>query len=161
MKTLQDLFVHQLQDLYSAETQLADALQKMQDHATDNSLKHAFAEHLEETRIQKKRIEQACQIVDVSPEGDRCKAIAGIIAEAEDFIKEASESSVMDAGLIANGQRVEHYEIAAYGTAAHYAKELGYAEVEDILKQTLNEEKSADEKLNELALERINQRAEA
>lgn len=161
MKTLQDLFVHQLQDLYSAETQLADALQKMQDKASDNGLKSAFAEHLEETKMQKRRIEEACQILDINPEGNKCKAIAGIIAEAEDFIKEASEADVMDAGLIANGQRVEHYEIAAYGTAAHYAKELGYKEVLDILKQTLSEEKSADEKLNDLAVQRINQRAEA
>lgn len=161
MKTLRDLFVHQLQDLHSAETQLTDAIPKMQEKASDHKLKEAFEEHLEETRQQKQRIEEACDILGVNPEGEKCKAIAGIIAEAEDFIKEAAESDVMDAGLIANAQRVEHYEIAGYGTACHYAEELGHDEVAKLLKVTLNEEKSADDKLNQLAKTRINERAEA
>lgn len=161
MKTLNDLFEHQLQDLYSAEMQIMDALPKMRDKASDNQLKSAFDEHLEETRQQKERIEEACEKLNIDPKGEKCKAIAGIIAEAEDFIKEASDPDVMDAGLIANAQRVEHYEIAGYGTACHYADELGHPEVASLLKETLNEEKSTDDKLNNLAITRINEKAEA
>lgn len=161
MKTLRDLFIHQLQDLYSAEVQLTEALPKMRDTASDNQLKEVFDEHLEETKQQKKRIEEASQILGVNPEGAKCRAMAGIISEAEDFMKDASESDVMDAGLIANAQRVEHYEIAGYGTACHYADELGHRDVADILNESLREEKSADEKLNKLAISRINERAEA
>lgn len=161
MKNLRDLLEHQVRDLYSTEKQLIEALTKMQDKASDESLKNAFSEHLEETRQQKKRLEDVSQILGMSAEGERCKGIAGIIAEAEDFMKEASEADVLDAGLIANAQRAEHYEIAGYGTACYYADELGYTDAANILRESLREEKSADEILNELAIKRVNQKAEA
>ncbi|UII21151.1 YciE/YciF ferroxidase family protein [Fulvivirga ligni] len=161
MKTLQDLLEHQLKDLYSAETQILDALPKMIDKASNSSLKKAFESHMEETKGQKQRLEQACKVLDIDPDGEKCKAIAGIISEAADFMKENAEPEVMDAGLIAQGQRVEHYEIAGYGTALHYAKKVGAQEVADLLAETLEQEKDADEKLNDLAIEKINDKAMA
>lgn len=161
MKTLTDLLEHELQDLYSAENQIIDALPKMERKASDNQLQEAFSHHLEETKKQKERLEKACKLMDISPEGDKCKAIAGIIAEAEDFMKEDAETEVMDAGLIACAQRVEHYEIAGYGTVCHYADRLGLDEVAELLKETMSEETNADKKLTELAKASINEKAEA
>lgn len=159
MDNLEALLEHQLQDLYSAETQIIKALPTMVKKASNDKLKQALQDHLEETEEQQQRLKQACEKLGISPGGEKCKAIAGIIEEAEDFIKEGAEEEVMDAGLIANAQRVEHYEIAGYGTACHYAKRLGHDEVYKLLSATLEEEKDADEKLNDLAIEKINEKA--
>ncbi|WPP49373.1 YciE/YciF ferroxidase family protein [Catalinimonas niigatensis] len=159
MKNLEDLFEHQLQDLYSAETQIIAALPEMEKKASNAKLKKAFKEHLEETKGQQERLKKACDKLGVNPKGEKCKAIEGIINEAKDFISEGADKEVMDAGLIANAQRVEHYEIAGYGTAFHYAKMLGHAEIAELLQATLEEEKDADEKLNDLAIEKINEAA--
>ncbi|HRE78462.1 MAG TPA: ferritin-like domain-containing protein [Flavobacterium sp.] len=159
MKTLQDLFEHQLKDLFSAESQLLEALPKMAENANDSMLKKAFEDHLEETKEQKKRLGEICDSLNVSPEGETCKAMKGLIAEAESFMKEVEDKHLMDAGLIAEAQRVEHYEISGYGTVVRYAKELGHDDVAAKLQKTLDEEYGANEKLNKLAENRLNQKA--
>lgn len=159
MKTLEDLFEHQLKDLYSAEKQLIKALPKMVEHAKDAKLKKAFESHLEETKEQKKRLEEVCDELGIDPEGETCKAMEGLIKEAEGFIKEKKDDDVKDAGLIAEAQRVEHYEISGYGTAIRYAKELGHKAIATKLKKTLDEEYGADDKLNDMAEQRINRKA--
>ena len=159
MKTLEDLFEHQLKDLYSAENQLIDALPKMAKKATDSKLKQAFEGHLEETKEHKSRIKEICDELEISANGETCKAMQGLIKEAESFIEEADDKEVMDAGLIAEAQRVEHYEISAYGTAVRYAKELGHNDIAKKLQKTLDQEYNADEKLNKLAEGRLNRKA--
>lgn len=159
MKTLKDLFEHQIQDLYSAETQLIDALPKMIEEANDNELKKAFQSHLEETKEHKKRLAEISDELEISPEGETCKAMQGLIKEAKGFIEESNDADVMDAGLIAQAQRAEHYEITGYGTATRYAKELGYNSIATKLQKTLDEEYSADNKLTKLAESRLNRKA--
>ena len=159
MKTLEELFEHQLKDLYSAEKQLIEALPKMKSNANDSELQDAFASHLEETKGHKKRLEEICEELDIDPDGEKCKAMEGLIKEAESFIGEADDDDVMDAGLIAEAQRVEHYEISGYGTAVRYAKELGHGDIADKLQETLEEEYAADDKLDELAEGRLNEEA--
>ena len=161
MKNLKELFEHQLKDLYSAESQLVDALPKMVKNASDAKLKKAFESHLEETKEQKKRLEEICKELDITPEGETCKAMKGLIKEAESFIEEVEDKDVMDAGLIAEAQRVEHYEISGYGTAVRFAKELGHKEIAKKLQETLDEEYNADNKLDELAESRLNKEAMA
>ncbi len=159
MKTLEDLFEHQLKDLYSAESQLIEALPKMAKNATDKKLKKAFENHLEETKEQKSRLENICRTLNITPSGETCKAMKGLITEAESFIDEAEDDEIMDAGLIAEAQRVEHYEISGYGTAVRYAKELGHRDVAKTLQETLDEEYDADNALDELAEGRLNRKA--
>ena len=159
MKNLKDLFEHQLKDLYSAETQLLKALPKMAENATDAKLKKAFEAHLEETREHQQRLEEVCKELEIKPTGETCKAMKGLIAEAEAFLKEDAEKEVRDAGLIADAQRVEHYEISGYGTVVRYAKELGYDGIAKKLQKTLDEEYKADEKLDKLAEGRLNKKA--
>lgn len=159
MKTLKDLFEHQLKDLYSAETQLVEALPKMAEKATDRQLKNAFETHLEQTKEQKNRLENICRELNIAPSGETCKAKEGLIREAKSFIEEVEDDEVMDAGLIAEAQRVEHYEIAGYGTAVRYAKELGHQDIAEKLQATLDEEYEADNKLDKLAEGRLNKRA--
>jgi ferritin-like metal-binding protein YciE len=159
MKTLEDLFEHQLKDLYSAEKQLVPALKEMSEKANNDRLKEAFEDHLEETRDQIERLESICRVLNISPGGETCKAMEGLIREAKDFIKEAGDDEVMDAGLIAEAQRVEHYEIAGYGTAVRYAKELGHNNIAEQLQVTLDEEYDADNLLDKLAEKRLNRTA--
>ncbi|HLT32588.1 MAG TPA: ferritin-like domain-containing protein [Aquaticitalea sp.] len=159
MKTLEDLFEHQLKDLYSAEKQLIKALPKMMDTATDQKLKKAFEHHLEETKQHKQRLEDIFVEMDIEPNGEMCKGMEGLIKEAESFIKEKPGKDVLNAGLIAEAQRVEHYEITGYGTAVRYAKELGHDNIAGILKETLDEEYGADDKLTEMAESRLNKKA--
>lgn len=159
MKTLRDLLEHQIKDLYSAETQLIKALPKMMDAASDSKLREAFESHLEETNEHKQRLEEVCRELEISPIGEKCKAMEGLIEEAEHFLKEDTSEDVRDAGLIAEAQRVEHYEIAGYGTAVRYARELGLEKVAETLNETLDEEYGADEKLNDLAEDRLNKEA--
>ncbi|MDT7827583.1 ferritin-like domain-containing protein [Pricia sp. S334] len=159
MKNLEELFEHQLKDLYSAEKQLTEALPTMASKANDDKLKGAFESHLEETKNHKTRLEDICKELDIDPEGETCKAMQGLVKEAESFIEEAEDDDVMDAGLIAEAQRVEHYEISGYGTAVRYAKELGHSDIAKKLQETLDEEYVADEKLDKLAEGRLNKEA--
>lgn len=159
MKTLKDLFEHQLKDLYSAESQLIDALPKVAKKATDSKLKKAFEDHLEETKEQKSRLEEICENLGISPKGETCQAMKGLIKETESFIDEAENDEVMDAGLIAEAQRVEHYEISGYGTAVRFAKELGHVAIASKLQKTLDEEYNADNALDKLAENRLNKKA--
>lgn len=159
MKTLEDLFEHQLQDLYSAESQLVDALPKMVKSAKDPSLKKAFEGHLEETKNHKTRLEEIAKTLGFSIKGETCKAMQGLIKEAEGFLKEKLSDDVLNAGIIAEAQRVEHYEISGYGTAVRYAKELGHKDIAAKLNKTLDEEYGADDKLTKMAESRINAKA--
>lgn len=159
MKNLKDLFEHQLKDLYSAESQLIDALPKLAKNADDSKLKQAFEKHLEETKEHKKRLKEICDSLGIKPTGETCKAMEGLVKEAESFLKEDTEKDVKDAGLIAEAQRVEHYEISGYGTAARYAKELGHNDIASKLKKTLDEEYKTDDLLTEMAEARLNREA--
>ncbi|MBP0903164.1 ferritin-like domain-containing protein [Mariniflexile gromovii] len=159
MKTLEDLFEHQLKDLYSAESQLIEALPKVAKRASDSKLKKAFEDHLEETKEHKKRLEEICETLDISPKGETCKGMKGLLKEVESLMDEADNKEVMDAGLIADAQRVEHYEISGYGTAVRYAKELGHDDIASKLQKTLDEEYDADNKLDKLAENRLNKEA--
>ncbi len=161
MKTLEDLFEHQLKDLYSAETQSIAAMPKMVQAATNAQLKQAFESHLAETKTQVERLEKIGKQLGISLTGETCEAMKGLLKEAKGMIEEDATPAVMDAGLIAEAQRVEHYEISGYGTAHRYAQQLGHTEVADLLAQTLEEEKDADERLNDLAIDSINEKAEA
>lgn len=159
LQTLQDLLVHELKDLYSAETQLVKALPKMVQAATNDALKAGFEEHLEETKNHITRLDQIAKSFDCKLTGHRCKAMEGLIEEGGELISEDAEDTVRDAGLIGAAQRVEHYEIAGYGTARALAECLGFDEAVRLLSETLAEEKAADEKLTELAENTINAEA--
>lgn len=159
MKNLKELFEHQLQDLYSAEDQLTKALPKMAKNASDSKLKKAFEDHLEETKEHKRRLEEICKELKINPNEEKCKAMEGLIMEAEDFMKEVKDDNVKNAGMIAEAQRVEHYEISGYGTAVRYAKELGHKDIAKKLQMTLDEEYNADKLLNDLAEKRLNSKA--
>ena len=159
LKNLEDLFEHEIQDLYSAEKQAIEALPKMAKKTVDPKLKAAFEKHLEETKGQKQRLEQIFTLLDLKPGRKKCQAMAGLIAESEDMIDENATPEVKDAGLIASAQRMEHYEIAGYGTAAHYAEQLGKQDAAKLLNQTLAEEQKTDTLLNDLAKGSINQKA--
>ena len=159
MKNLEELFEHQLKDLYSAESQLIEALPKMVKASHDSELKKAFESHLEETKNHKKRLEEICKELSIKPTGEKCKAMEGLVKEAESMIDEKADPEVKDAGLIAEAQRVEHYEISGYGTATRFAKELGHDSIAKKLQKTLDEEYNADQKLDNLAERRLNAKA--
>ena len=160
VRTLDDLFVDMIKDLYSAETQLVKALPKMAKKSTAPELKKGFETHLQETMSQKERLEQIAEMLDISPKGKKCLATKGLIEEAEESIEDVKDPEVLDAALIGSGQKVEHYEIASYGTAIAFAKML---EMDDkiisLLVKSLNEEKATDEKLTEVAEAFVNERA--
>jgi len=156
MTSLQDLFIHDLKDLYNAETQLLKALPKMAKAATSPDLKEAFQVHTQETQVQIERLEKIFEELDENPKGKKCKAMEGLIEEGKELMEEDAEPEVMDAGLIGAAQKVEHYEIAGYGTARTYAEMLGNQEAARLLQQTLDEEGMTDKKLNELAMQCIN-----
>lgn len=160
LKTLEDLLLHELKDLYSAENQLVKALPKMAKAATHPDLKAAFTEHLDQTEGHVDRLDEISELVGKKLTGHKCKAMEGLIEEGSDLIAEDAEDSVRDAGLIGAAQRVEHYEIAAYGTARALATLLGKDEIAELLAETLAEEKETDEKLTELAESAINAEAE-
>ena len=151
LESLDALLQHELKDLYSAETQLVKALPKMAKAAHNEELKSGFEEHLEQTKEHVNRLQQIAEELEVKLTGHKCKAMEGLIEEGEEMIKEDGEPSVKDAGLIGAAQRVEHYEIAAYGTAIALARHLGHKDIAQILEQTLSEEKETDEKLTEVA----------
>lgn len=151
LNTLKDLYIEQLRDLYSAETQLVAALPKMAQAASSADLKTAFQEHLTETKDQQKRLERIFSELGTSPQGETCEAMEGLIKEGEEIIQAMGQPAVKDAALIAAAQRVEHYEMAGYGTVRTFASELGYDNAKDILQMTLDEEGSANKKLNAIA----------
>lgn len=151
LKNLQDLYVEQLKDLYSAETQLVEALPKMEQAATDPQLKEGFRMHLEQTRQHVNRLESVFADLGEEPGGHTCKAMKGLIAEGAEMIDQDAAPAVKDAGLIACAQRVEHYEIAGYGTVARYAEVLGKRQHLETLRTTETEEKKTDSQLTELA----------
>ncbi len=159
MKNLQDLYVSELRDLADAESQLIKALPKMAKKAENKELKEALQEHLEETKQQHRRIEQIFKRLEKGQSGKVCKAMRAIVEEGENMVEEAQEADVRDAAIIAAAQRVEHYEIAGYGTVATYAEMLGFSEDHDLLGETLSEEKEADEKLNKIAKGMVNREA--
>lgn len=159
MKNLDDLFEHQLKDIYSAEKQIKSAIPKMINGAHSKKLKQAMKDHLSETETHLERLQNIAQELDISLTGEICKGMKGLVSETKAFLSEEAESNVRDAGLIANAQRIEHYEIAAYGTVVEYAKVLGYQEAARLLKLSLQEERSADEKLTDLAVEMMNMKA--
>ena len=151
MKTLADLFVHDLKDLYDAEHQLVEALPKMAEAASSKELRDAFKAHLKETKNHIKRLEQVFAAVEQKPEREACDAMQGLITEGEDVIEMDASDEVRDAALIAAGQRVEHYEMAGYGTLRTYAYRLGYADAAQWLQETLDEEEATDKHLTSIA----------
>lgn len=156
LDSLKKLLVHELKDLYSAENQIAKALPKMADAAVDADLKRAFQTHLKETERQIKRLEKIFEGLEFKPGGSKCEGMEGLLKEGADIIRAKADPDVRDAGLIAAAQRVEHYEIAGYGTARTYAEKLGDYRTADLLQETLNEEGMADQKLTRLAERKIN-----
>ena len=159
MNDLRDLYVAQLKDLYNAESQLLKALPRMAKAASNGELKGAFEEHLEHTRGHAQRLEQILQQMGINPKGKKCKAMEGLIQEGKEQMDNDAEPDVLDAGLIAAAQRVEHYEIAGYGCVRSYARLLGDEKAADLLQQTLDEEGSANKKLTDLAESSINLQA--
>jgi ferritin-like metal-binding protein YciE len=157
--TMDDLFLHGLQDLYYAENQIVKALPEMIEKATDKQLTQGFRTHLEETKSQIKRLEQVFKLIGKQPHGVDCPAIDGLIDEAEDVAGDVDDKQVLDAALISAAQAVEHYEIARYGTLMAWAKTLGHQDVIQLLKQNLDEEKATDEKLSKLAEKSVNRKA--
>ena len=158
-KTLTDLFHDQLQDAYSAETQLTKALPKMAKAATSPALKAGFEQHLSETKNQLARLEQVCSALGCKTGSNTCEAMEGLVKEGEEVMSLGLDQDAQDAGLIAAAQKVEHYEIALYGTLCTFAKQLGHQDAARLLHQTLEEEKATDQKLTQLAEAGINQQA--
>ena len=150
---LKELYVDELKDLYSAENQLVKALPKMAKAATSDKLRQGFEEHLEQTKGHVQRLEQIFESLGESPKGKKCKGMEGLIVEGSEMTEEDFDDPVLDAGLIGAAKRVEHYEIAAYGTARSFAEELGESEHVSLLEATLSEEEATDEKLTELSQE--------
>lgn len=159
VKTMDDLFLEELRDIYDAEKQIIKALPKMAKSATSEDLKGAFEEHLEQTKGQVERLERIFSELDEKPTGTKCEGMEGLLSEGEKVIREGEPSAVLDAGLIAAAQKVEHYEIASYGTARTFAELLGHEEAAELLEETLDEEKETDEKLTGLAESIVNPEA--
>ncbi|HLH54159.1 MAG TPA: ferritin-like domain-containing protein [Verrucomicrobiae bacterium] len=158
---LQELFLDELADVYSAEQQLIKALPKVAKNADSDELREAVEEHLEQTKEHAKRLEEVARGLDQSIKRKTCAAMKGLVEEANEVMREQKGSSALDAAIIAGAQKIEHYEIASYGTLIAWANQLGYSEQVEELQQTLEEEKETDEKLTSLAEEMANQRAQA
>lgn len=159
LQSLHDAFLHELKDIYSAEKQLTKALPKMAKGATNPELAAGFEQHLEETHQHVNRLEGIFKELETSTRGEKCKGMAGLIEEGGKLLEEDGEPAVIDALLVTAAQRVEHYEIAAYGSAIAFAELLGLQDISKILKQTLSEEEATDKKLTELAESTINAQA--
>jgi ferritin-like metal-binding protein YciE len=159
IKTMSDLFLHTLQDIYYAEQQIVKSLPDMAEKATDPQLKQGFQAHLRETEMHVKRLEQVFQKLNVKAKGVDCPAIDGILKESKEVAGEVENKVVLDAALIAAAQAVEHYEMTRYGTLIAWAKQLGHQDVSTLLQQTLEEEKATDQKLTALADAKINRKA--
>jgi ferritin-like metal-binding protein YciE len=159
LNSLEDLFVNQLEDLYDAEKRITEALPKMADAANSRELKQAFQSHLLETQQQVARLEQIFGQLGREPERETCQAMKGLLSEGEQMIKATGDADVKDAALIAAAQRVEHYEMAGYGTARTIAQRLGHTDAARLLQTTLNEEGNADKKLTAIAEQSVNVQA--
>jgi ferritin-like metal-binding protein YciE len=158
-KSLRDLFIEELRDAYDGEKRLLKALPKLAKAATNEELQEAFTTHATETEGQVARLEEVFRAIGEPARGKKCDGIIGIVEEANSMIEELDEGPILDAALIAGAQRAEHYEISAYGTLAHFADILGEQEAKDLLGETLDEEKAADEKLNTIAKSDVNRQA--
>ena len=154
--TIKDLLTTALQDTYSAETQILDALPKMEEAAASQTLKRAFQEHLQMTQRQVERLEEVCSQLGIEPEGESCEAMEGLVEEGEQLVDDLDEGPVLDAALIGAAQKVEHYEIAAYGTLTAMLKAMGETKCADLMAQTLKEEKDTDELLTQVAESEVN-----
>ena len=161
LTTLTDLFHHQLKDLHSAEAQQLPLIPKMIAKATNPKLKKAFEANLAETKEQLQRLEKVGEMLGVKLTGHKCKAMEGLVKESSGFLEENTSPEVRDAGMIAEAQRIEHYEISGYGTAHRYARQLDHHDVAELLGKTLDQESDTNERLNDLAIEGINEKAEA
>ena len=160
-KSLADLFVNLLKDMYYAEKQIVKTLPKLAKHAESAELRQAFEHHLQETQGQVERLDQVFALCDLKPTAKSCPAIKGILEEGEEDMKEAKNPDVLDAGMIADAQAVEHYEIARYGTMIAWAEQLGMKEAVALLQQTLEQEYNADRTLTEIAESSLNRQAAA
>jgi ferritin-like metal-binding protein YciE len=159
IKTMDDLFVHQLRDIYYAEAQILKALPKMIDKTSDADLRKGFSDHLEQTRNHVTRLEKVFEMLDLNAEGVDCPAIDGIIEEANEVSGEVDDKRVLDAALIAAAQAVEHYEMTRYGTLVTWAQEAGREDCARLLRETLEEERAADKKLTMIAEREVNLKA--
>jgi len=160
LESIDALFLHELQDLHNAEEQLVTALPKMAESSSSQELRQAFETHLEQTQEHLERLEKILGDLNLDAGHYKCKAMVGLLAEAQDVLQAEGLEEVRDAALIGAAQRVEHYEIAGYGTARTYAEMLGHAEAAQLLQQTLDEEKETDELLSGLALSQVNVEAQ-
>jgi ferritin-like metal-binding protein YciE len=160
MESLQELYVDELKDLYSAEKQIVKALPKMVKNATNSELKEAFSNHLDETEGHVQRLEKIFQLLGEKAGGKKCKGMEGLIEEAKELLEKDVPEEVLDAGLISKAQHVEHYEIAGYGTVRTYAQQLGFSDQAKLLQQTLDEEGKANELLTQIAESSVNAEAE-
>jgi ferritin-like metal-binding protein YciE len=159
LDTLEQLYISELRDLYSAENQLLKALPKMAKAASAEELKDGFEKHLEQTKGHVRRLEQVFEALDENPKGKTCRAMKGLIEEGSEILKENGEESVLDAGIIVAAQKVEHYEIAGYGSARAFAQLLGQNKAAELLQATLDEESKTNEILNKLAESVVNPEA--
>jgi ferritin-like metal-binding protein YciE len=159
MESLQDLFVKEIKDLYSAEQQILKALPKMIKESAADELRQALEHHLDQTKGHVERLDRVFEEIGEAARGQKCKGMEGLIEEGSELLKERAEESVKDAGIISSAQRVEHYEIAAYGTVRTFAEMLGHEEAVPLLEDTLREEKEADKKLTEIAERHVNVQA--
>jgi ferritin-like metal-binding protein YciE len=159
LKSMDDLFLHLVKDIYYAEKQILKALPKMAKNTENEELKVAFQTHAEETKGQVQRLEQIFEMLDKAPRGEKCPAILGLIEEGEEVMEEGEEPSVIDAGLLGGAQAVEHYEMARYGTLVAWAKQLGLKDAVPLLEATLEEEKKTDKLLSQIALRTVNRQA--
>lgn len=159
MNTMQELMEHMIQDLYSAENQILEALPQLMQQVQNDQLRQALQTHLQETEQQVERLKQIAQQIGIDPEGETCMAMQGLVEEAQDLLSQLEDGPVADAAIIGAAQKVEHYEIAAYGTARTLAQQAGQDQIADLLQQTLDEEKQTDEKLTSIATGRVNQEA--
>jgi ferritin-like metal-binding protein YciE len=156
MRTLQDMWVDELRDLYNAENQLIKALPKMAKAASSDELREAIEEHLEQTKGHAERLEQIFEQLDLKPKGKKCEAMEGLVEEGKEILSMDAEPAVLDAGIICAAQKVEHYEMAGYGTVRTWARHLGQDKAADLLQQTLDEEGEADHKLTDIAERVVN-----
>lgn len=150
---------HTIQDLYSAEQQALEAMPQLAERVQNAQLRKAFETHMKETEKQVERLEQIADQLGIDPEGETCVAMQGLIEEAQDLLEQLEDGDLADAAIIGAAQKMEHYEIACYGTARTLARQAGQEEVADLLEQTLEEEKATDEKLTQIAVSKVNQKA--
>jgi ferritin-like metal-binding protein YciE len=159
IKTMHDLFVHGLKDIYYTERKLVTELPRMAKKASDPDLKRAFEDHAAQTENHLSRLEEVFQLVELQPRGEKCEALEGLLEETKDLLKDVKDPEVLDAGLLAAAQAVEHYEITRYGTLIAWARQLGLSDAEPVLSETLEEEKETDKLLTEIAEADINRKA--